>query len=123
MPFGHDRAIAIGYTEKQTAMQPAEKPELLVLDRRGANKWQVVSSDAISVREFQRARVSDYKIVGVPSDGAIYMVAPRDVIVARPRDRDDRTSYYLVNYLWRIAFLNGINFSCRYNVVKAEISI
>lgn len=92
LPFGKDRAVAISYTEKRTAMQPAEKPELVVLDRRGASRWAVISSDAISVREFQRARVLDYKMTGVAIDSTIFLVAPRDIILCKPRDRDDRAS-------------------------------
>lgn len=92
-PFGADKAITVAYIEKLTAMQPAEKPEIIVLHKQSSSMWPVVSVDAVGIREYQRARFGDHKLVGVVSDNIFYLVSPRDIVIVKPRDLDDRTCF------------------------------
>lgn len=53
------------------------------------------SSDILSVRGFRAYRASDYRLDSLPEEGLFFVVSPKDVIVAKPRDQDDHMDWLL----------------------------
>lgn len=53
------------------------------------------SSDILSVRGFRAYRASDYYLDSLPEEGLFFVVSPKDVIVAKPRDQDDHLDWLL----------------------------
>ncbi|XP_075752074.1 vacuolar protein sorting-associated protein light isoform X4 [Rhipicephalus microplus] len=53
------------------------------------------SSDILSVRGFRAYRASDYCLESLPEEGLFFVVSPKDVIVAKPRDQDDHMDWLL----------------------------
>lgn len=53
------------------------------------------SSDILSVRGFRAYRCSDYRLESLPEEGLFFVVSPKDVIVAKPRDEDDHLAWLL----------------------------
>ena len=86
---------------------PAQRPELRILTR----SKEEVSSDALSMHGFETLTANDYRLAylppcipnpasstpsaGVNDTGVFFIVSPRDMVVARPRDFDDHISWLL----------------------------
>ena len=86
-----------------------ERPELRILTR----SKDELSSDALSMHGFERLSAKDYRLAYLPHsaaaggggaggggvggvDSSVYfIVSPRDMVVARPRDFDDHISWLL----------------------------
>jgi hypothetical protein len=60
-------------------------PELRIVTR--AN--EEVSSDALEVHKFDECNASDYRLDHLATESLFYIVSPRDIVVAKPRDLDD----------------------------------
>mmetsp|Transcript_26754 Transcript_26754/g.64857 ORF Transcript_26754/g.64857 Transcript_26754/m.64857 type:complete len:945 (-) Transcript_26754:128-2962(-) len=75
---------------------PGSRPELRVVNA----AQDEISSDSLPVRGYDMCKVTDYSLSTTfgPSDEALYyIVSPKDVVVARPRDWDDHVSW-LINH-------------------------
>ncbi|KAG9300436.1 hypothetical protein G9A89_010061 [Geosiphon pyriformis] len=70
----------------------AKRPELRII-----NKYnEEVSADAISLHGFQEYQANDYVLDFLPSDEDLfYVVSPKDLVVAKPRDLDDHIGWLL----------------------------
>uniref|UniRef100_V5H0C2 Vacuolar protein sorting-associated protein 41 homolog n=2 Tax=Ixodes ricinus TaxID=34613 RepID=V5H0C2_IXORI len=53
------------------------------------------SSDILSIRGFRAYRCSDYRLESLPEEGLFFVVSPKDVILAKPRDEDDHLAWLL----------------------------
>ncbi|CAN7997626.1 unnamed protein product [Ixodes hexagonus] len=53
------------------------------------------SSDILSVRGFRAYRCSDYRLESLPEEGLFFVVSPKDVVLAKPRDEDDHLAWLL----------------------------
>lgn len=72
-------------------LQHALRPELRIVD------WHNVesSSDALTVHGFESLHATDYRLAYLTSESLFFVVSPKDVVVARPRDLDDHVSWLL----------------------------
>jgi hypothetical protein len=70
---------------------PAPRPQLRVVTRDNDE----ICSDALEVRGFEDFRSLDYRLEHIPSESLFYIVSPRDIVVARPRDKDDHVAWLL----------------------------
>lgn len=61
------------------------------------------SSDILSVRGFRVYRPSDYCLDSLPEEGLFFVVSPKDVIVAKPRDQDDHLDWLLQHHQYEEA--------------------
>jgi hypothetical protein len=69
----------------------AQRPELRIVSAEG----EELSSDALTLNGFSRYGCSDYSLVPSIVDDALYVVAPNDLIVARPRDASDHVAWLI----------------------------
>ncbi|RWS26604.1 vacuolar protein sorting-associated protein 41-like protein [Leptotrombidium deliense] len=72
----------------------SSKPQLQVIES-FAQYYNEVSSDILSPKGFANNCCCDYHLEWLPEDGLYYIVCPKDVIVAKPREEDDHISWLL----------------------------
>lgn len=77
--------------ETNTARVPAERPELRILSRAGNE----ISSDLISLANFQDWSCNDYGLVQVPGQKQWVVLSPKDLVLVRSRDKKDHVSWLL----------------------------
>jgi hypothetical protein len=74
------------------AQKQAQRPELRVVSYTN----QEVASDALPIHGFQHYTPNDYSLEFLPGfEPLFYVVSPKDIVLARPRDLDDRVSWLL----------------------------
>ncbi|XP_076806786.1 vacuolar protein sorting-associated protein 41 homolog isoform X1 [Clavelina lepadiformis] len=100
-PLG-DQIIALAFLEEdlqnETAddhNEPSQRPQLRIIEPDPNNKesYIEVSRDALSIRGYQNYRCSDYSLEYNGSE--IFVVSPKDVVLAQKRDEDDRITWLL----------------------------
>ncbi|CAG8508593.1 12818_t:CDS:10 [Ambispora leptoticha] len=70
----------------------AKRPELRIIN----SSNEEISSDALSLHSFQQYQANDYVLDFLPSDEDLfYVVSPKDLVVAKPRDLDDHIGWLL----------------------------
>jgi len=101
-PFG-EYLVVLAYSESRSDDQPqisdnnnkqkmqAQRPELRIITRSN----EEVSSDALSIHGFEHYVSNNYKLGYMPQESLFYIVSPRDIVVARPRDLDDHISWLI----------------------------
>lgn len=67
------------------------RPELRVVSRDG----EELSSDAISLRNYDRFQCRDYSLCPAPDGDSFYVISPQDIVVARPRDEEDHVEWLI----------------------------
>ncbi|KAJ3352816.1 Vacuolar protein sorting-associated protein 41 [Entophlyctis luteolus] len=72
----------------------SEPPEVHVVDMNGDQ----VANDVLSLFGFEHYRANDYRLAFLPSsttiaDTTFYIVSPKDIVVAKPRDLDDHIEF------------------------------
>ena len=54
-----------------------------------------ISTDALSLHGFQHYQANDYELDYFPSEDMFYVVSPKDLVLAKPRDLDDHIGWLL----------------------------
>ncbi|GAB5371679.1 hypothetical protein AAMO2058_001600500 [Amorphochlora amoebiformis] len=73
-----------------------KRPELRVVSSRNSE----ISSDSLPVKGYEKCGVLDYSLAtttGPGNEALYYIVSPKDIVVARPRDWDDHVTW-LINH-------------------------
>lgn len=84
---------------EQQRRKEAQRPELRIITSEG----EELSSDALTMAGFARYGCSDYALVPSVVDNAFYVVAPTDLVVARPRDASDHVAWLIEHQRYRDA--------------------
>jgi hypothetical protein len=71
--------------------QRAKRPELRIINSHN----EEISTDALSLHGFQYYQANDYELDYFPSEDMFYVVSPKDLVLAKPRDLDDHISWLL----------------------------
>ncbi|EFC40517.1 hypothetical protein NAEGRDRAFT_81004 [Naegleria gruberi] len=87
--------------EKPKKKLVAPRPELRIMDLKGEEK----SCDALSIKNFESYFATDYRLEAYTSSVATpyrneqeevyYILSPRDIVAARPRDDDDHVKWLM----------------------------
>lgn len=72
------------------------RPHLSVLEPQGSDSFEL-SRDILSVKGSQEYRCKDYHLESLPEEGLYFIVSPKDVVVAKPRDEDDHIAWLLAH--------------------------
>ncbi|XP_060554893.1 vacuolar protein sorting-associated protein 41 homolog isoform X2 [Ruditapes philippinarum] len=72
----------------------SNRPNLRIVDA-FMEYFEEVSNDALSIRGYQHYRCNDYHLENVKEDNLFYIISPKDVVVARPRDMDDHITWLI----------------------------
>jgi len=92
-PFKED-LIILAYPEEDAHLgkKPEKpRPELRIFTR--AN--EEISTEALSINGYQSYSALDYRLDHLASESLFYLVSPKDIVVAKPRDLDDHITWLL----------------------------
>jgi len=54
-----------------------------------------ISSDVLPLPGYERYKATDYRLAHIASESLYYIVSPKDIVLARPPDVDDRISWLI----------------------------
>ena len=91
-PFG-DYLVTLAYAKGEDTVGAAPRPELRIITRNN----EPISSDALSIHGYEHYGPTDYRLDHMATESLFYVVSPRDVVVAKPRDLDDHITWLLEN--------------------------
>uniref|UniRef100_A0A8C8GF91 Vacuolar protein sorting-associated protein 41 homolog n=1 Tax=Oncorhynchus tshawytscha TaxID=74940 RepID=A0A8C8GF91_ONCTS len=57
--------------------------------------FEEISSDALTVRNFQENECRDYRLEHSEGESLFYIISPKDIVVAKERDQDDHIDWLL----------------------------
>uniref|UniRef100_A0A671KU69 Vacuolar protein sorting-associated protein 41 homolog n=1 Tax=Sinocyclocheilus anshuiensis TaxID=1608454 RepID=A0A671KU69_9TELE len=60
-----------------------------------AEGCEEISSDALTVRNFQENQCRDYRLEHSEGESLFYIISPKDIVVAKERDQDDHIDWLL----------------------------
>ncbi|KAL4222561.1 Vacuolar protein sorting-associated protein 41 [Mactra antiquata] len=80
--------------DKENGHMLYHKPNLRIVEPH-MDYCDELSNDVLSMNGYQKHRCNDYHLESVIEDNLFYIVSPKDVIVARPRDQDDHITWLL----------------------------
>ncbi|KAI1300179.1 Vacuolar protein sorting-associated protein 41 -like protein [Halotydeus destructor] len=94
-----DKNLVLLGTNKQEALETTGvRPLLLVLETHPSD-YSELSSDILSPRGFAAYQCHDYHLGALAEEDAFYfVVCPKDVILAKPREEDDHITWLLERY-------------------------
>ncbi|ORY90935.1 hypothetical protein BCR35DRAFT_275010 [Leucosporidium creatinivorum] len=77
------------------------RPELRIISKDG----EELSSDAISLRNYDRFQCRDYSLCPAPTDDSFYVISPQDIVVAKPRDEADHIAWLIEQRMYEDALI------------------
>ncbi|KAK3752405.1 hypothetical protein QZH41_008609, partial [Actinostola sp. cb2023] len=75
----------------------AKRPQLRIISTSGFNDHEEISADALSIRGYHHYRCDDYHLENVAEDNLFYIVSPKDIVLAKPRDMDDHIGWLMLH--------------------------
>lgn len=92
-PYGNDIALLAYISEGSTDGKRVahERPELQIVTYTN----EEISTDSLSVNGFESYFASHYRLEYLASEMVFYIVSPKDIVVARPRDLEDHISWLI----------------------------
>jgi vacuolar protein sorting-associated protein 41 len=89
-PFG-EFLVVLSVEDDPSDGSERLRPELRIVTRTN----EEISSDALSVKGFEKYLASDYRLCHVEAENMFYIVSPKDIVIGRPRDMDDHIAWLL----------------------------
>lgn len=77
--------------ETEQRGRPASQPELHILDWNG----EEISNDVLAVNGYSHYQPNDYGLEFYPNEDMFYILSPKDIVAAYPRDLDDHLQWLL----------------------------
>eukprot|EP01117_Protostelium_nocturnum_P020637 TRINITY_DN938_c0_g2_i1.p1 TRINITY_DN938_c0_g2~~TRINITY_DN938_c0_g2_i1.p1 ORF type:complete len:911 (-),score=318.10 TRINITY_DN938_c0_g2_i1:20-2752(-) len=78
-------------TSSNVSRGAAVRPEFRIITRNNKE----ISSDALTIHGFEQYKANNYRLGFMAEESMFYVVSPRDIVVARPRDLDDHITWLL----------------------------
>ncbi|KAK2146463.1 hypothetical protein LSH36_606g03004 [Paralvinella palmiformis] len=96
-PHG-DQLVILTYDEaaceQERGQMVAARPQLRIIEPH-MHYYDEVTNDALSIRGFQRYKCNDYHLECLKEENTFFIVSPKDIVIARPRDKDDHVMWLL----------------------------
>ncbi|KAI8803585.1 hypothetical protein BJ742DRAFT_828067 [Cladochytrium replicatum] len=100
-----DHKLADALTDAPIARKKAKPPEIHLVNNLG----EEIANDMLSLNGFELYQANDYHLESLdtdsPNDAAFYVVSPKDIVVARPRDLDDHIEWLVERRQYEQALL------------------
>lgn len=71
----------------------ASRPQLQVIETQATDGYCEISSDILTVRQFASYRSIDYHLECLPEEGLYFIICPKDIVIAKPREEDDHVTW------------------------------
>lgn len=88
-PLGDGQLVLFGVPKEE-----GQRPQLHIVEYRD-NDYTELCTDSLSLRGYQEWQCDDYHIDVLPDEDRLFVVAPKDVVVASPYDPDDRVQWLI----------------------------
>uniref|UniRef100_A0A674CTS4 Vacuolar protein sorting-associated protein 41 homolog n=1 Tax=Salmo trutta TaxID=8032 RepID=A0A674CTS4_SALTR len=69
--------------------------------------FEEISSDALTVRNFQENECRDYRLEHSVGESLFYIISPKDIVVAKERDQDDHIDWLLDKKKYEFLFCSN----------------
>ena len=89
-PFEEKSLVVFAYPDDDASGR-RQKPELRTVTRSG----EELSTDGLPIKNFEKYRAMDYRLDYLPAEWLFFLVAPSEIIVAKPRDLDDHVAWLM----------------------------
>ena len=93
-PLGKDLLVLLTVPKEREEDGGAARPQVIVVEPRPQG-FNEVCSDVLSIRGHERYKAKDYHLESLVEDKHFFIVSPRDIVVGKPRDTDDRIDWLL----------------------------
>jgi hypothetical protein len=95
-PLGTDKLVLLIVPKGTTETGDAHRPQVLVVEPQ-IDGYQEVCSDLLSIRGHEKYQPKDYHLECLVEDKHFLIVSPKDIVVGKPRDTDDRIDWLLAH--------------------------
>uniref|UniRef100_A0A671KT07 Vacuolar protein sorting-associated protein 41 homolog n=1 Tax=Sinocyclocheilus anshuiensis TaxID=1608454 RepID=A0A671KT07_9TELE len=85
-----DQLVTLYYVKESSETRPR-----LDIIQPLAEGCEEISSDALTVRNFQENQCRDYRLEHSEGESLFYIISPKDIVVAKERDQDDHIDWLL----------------------------
>ena len=85
--------IVLLVVDKDTLDAPGSTPQMMVVKPLESLCFEEVSSDILSPKGYQAYTCKDYHLEALVDDEIYFIVCPKDIIVAKPREDDDHVAW------------------------------
>ncbi|KTG35160.1 hypothetical protein cypCar_00033537 [Cyprinus carpio] len=92
-----DQLVTLYYVKENSEHMEEEfrtRPRLDIIQPL-AEGCEEISSDALTVRNFQENQCRDYRLEHSEGESLFYIISPKDIVVAKERDQDDHIDWLL----------------------------
>ncbi|ELU13950.1 hypothetical protein CAPTEDRAFT_174173 [Capitella teleta] len=112
-PLG-TRLVVLAFDEdtnsQEVSKAVAGRPHLKLIQP-NMDFYDEISNDALSIRGFHGYRCNDYHLESLEGESMYFIVSPKDVVVARQRDKDDHIQWLLQHAKYEEAMSAASEFS------------
>lgn len=85
--------IVLLVVDKDTLDAPGSTPQMMVVKPLESLRFEEVSSDILSPKGYQAYTCKDYHLEALVDDEIYFIVCPKDIILAKPREDDDHVAW------------------------------
>ena len=111
-PFGSELVVLAYFVQQEGSGEAgkahAPRPQLLILSPSGYYSYIESSTDALSIRGFEEYQSNNYCLENVQEESLFYIVSPKDIVLARPRDLDDHVSWLMERDMFEEALADAL---------------
>uniref|UniRef100_A0A8C2PW73 Vacuolar protein sorting-associated protein 41 homolog n=1 Tax=Cyprinus carpio TaxID=7962 RepID=A0A8C2PW73_CYPCA len=89
-----DQLVTLYYVKDSSEHMFRTRPRLDIIQSLPEG-CEEISSDALTVRNFQENQCRDYRLEHSEGESLFYIISPKDIVVAKERDQDDHIDWLL----------------------------
>uniref|UniRef100_A0A672T8Y7 Vps41 beta-propeller domain-containing protein n=1 Tax=Sinocyclocheilus grahami TaxID=75366 RepID=A0A672T8Y7_SINGR len=89
-----DQLVTLYYVKENSEHMFRTRPRLDIIQPLPEG-CEEISSDALTVRNFQENQCRDYRLEHSEGEPLFYIISPKDIVVAKERDQDDHIDWLL----------------------------
>uniref|UniRef100_A0A3P9KGQ5 Vacuolar protein sorting-associated protein 41 homolog n=1 Tax=Oryzias latipes TaxID=8090 RepID=A0A3P9KGQ5_ORYLA len=99
-----DQLVVLFFVKENTEQMVRARPRLDIIQPLPEN-YEEISSDALTVRNFEDNECRDYRLAHAEGEPLFYIISPKDIVVAKERDQDDHIDWLLVKEKYEEALM------------------
>lgn len=87
-----DQLILLGTPKEDTNNKSQQRPQLHIVEFRDS-EYTELCTDSLSLKDYQKWNCDDYQLDVLSDEDQLFIVSPKDIVVASPYDIDDRVQW------------------------------